>query len=970
MAPQKGGQANKQQQPHPAKQPSATMAVTAAAAPAPAAGNAAAPVKKPTTAAVSANRPAVVPAIPLPLLQRQSSKHQQRQNQHHRNTSSNLASPTQMPSSNGFPATSLEAALIDIQSGAGEPALALQKAAHAHAHAQKNLRTSGNGVPVDTAGMVATAASNTANGTGSTNEKVNGNGNGNGNMANKTNGIRKHPHDRRQPAANGTNGTNGTNGVHGQGLGHSSSNGVASITFGDVAPDLSSTTGRTTPDSSADTSMAPSAMGDGDSHNIGLSRNHHPGNALSSLVFEPPVSVWPLQSLLKHPVVTPSDSLPLFCSLPGPDCSENGLPSSSAPTSQPQSATHLPADFMSSPHAAANGHHPFFGHLQEHFPHSNTSNGHGPGPGPGFPNGVTAPPHLHGLQHPVNGNGNGVVFGGMGFDSHSSSPAPLSAGFMPPPGPFSRPPINGIGGDNGPGFHLGRDHPAHMRGVGHGHGHTDSNGTNFPLPLTPYRAEMNAMSSAMDGRGPITAPAPGPHGPFDGHPSAVGPFGPNAPHGFLDPTGLPEPNGAHRRLPFTSFAAGVDLDPADDDEWLHSTARWMREQFDSPEYSDCTLEFVFLHSQTSQTFYAHKLVLARSPTLRDSVLYIVDQRDPRTISMRMNEKHTHPDAWRLAVHHLYQAPLPNFALLNHLPGNRADHFYWSLSYAAAGHALNLRDILVRGLRLAEALIGWDTVEAGLSFALEEIELPAPLGSDTVAVDSPHSELHYGPESRQLVSAILFFLVNRFPADFVLDKSVTDSVRFARLPIHLPPPKTAPAIARGSSGIQPSQDHGTGMTTRLASLQFGDIPPAFPEDDSATRKPAECSPELSRVLLNLPFPMLQIVLTSESNGISGWNTAQDRYHAVKEVVAEREARRLRAVEHLRTSTRLDKLDVNLDDIKERLSRESASDPPSPWDVLNWEEEVLLPRGAGVPVLGRKWVPQFTVPKQDVSPQATV
>ncbi|KAG4217058.1 hypothetical protein PC116_g34461 [Phytophthora cactorum] len=149
-------------------------------------------------------------------------------------------------------------------------------------------------------------------------------------------------------------------------------------------------------------------------------------------------------------------------------------------------------------------------------------------------------------------------------------------------------------------------------------------------------------------------------------------------------------------------------------------------------------------------------------------------------------------------------------------------------------------------------------------------------------------------------------------------------------------------------------HGAMKPNRLSSIKFGDLPAALPEDGAPlSRSPSKCSPVLSRILLNLPFQELRVVLTSESDGASGWNTAQDRYHAVADVVAEREARRMRAVEAIRAG-----LVPNSQEIQQRLSAQRRYAIVEPWDVLNWQEEVVQPRGAEVPRIVRRWVPQFS------------
>ncbi|KAI0872412.1 hypothetical protein GGS24DRAFT_16367 [Hypoxylon argillaceum] len=577
------------------------------------------------------------------------------------------------------------------------------------------------------------------------------------------------------------------------------------------------------------------------------------------------------------------------------------------------------------------------------------------------------PHHIHPHQHRHQiSNGGGIMFGG--FDSHTPSPAPLPGRFMPPPHP--------INGEN-------RGHP---RTNGHHHTHSNSNG--FPAPInTHFRGDMVPMS-AIDVYGAVSAPTPPVH--IEAYAPGAGRYGPPTPHSFhgshtsgepngMDNTGLPyPPNGSfpptrhehhaahpHPPGPFPPFIPqpiSRQFNMAEDE--IMEGVRYIRSLFDNRELADCVLELISAKGRHHPVkISGHRLILARSPALKQYIL-TARERDQgsHTITMEIDDPYLRSDAWWMAVQRLYQHPLfPLHPMMGNgigmdFAGNKVDQFGFSLGYAAAGSVLAMRDVLIRGLQIAANTLIWDTVEAGLGFVLENTIQRhfEHSGEPEEALLSTILEFGYGPDTKILLSAILNFLITEFPANFELDTSVLDTPKIARIPVSAgtaPPPvrttdTVVPAIARGTTSRQPLKQ------ARLSSIKFGDLPAAYPDDGALPhREPAKCSSILSRILLNLPYDELCQVLTSGSNGVSGWNTAQDRYHAVVDVVAEREARRLRAVEAVRSEAI-----PNAREIQSRLSAPHRYTTAEQWDVLNWKEDVIRDE---TPRIIRRWVPQFDV-----------
>ncbi|OTA99756.1 hypothetical protein M426DRAFT_27227 [Hypoxylon sp. CI-4A] len=631
------------------------------------------------------------------------------------------------------------------------------------------------------------------------------------------------------------------------------------------------------------------------------------------------------------------------------------------PTSQPQSATSPTASSDQLPPIHYPQHHPPTHLLQRQVP-----NDHLPEPA-----NLHGPPHMHHYQHhPRMSNGGGVVFGGFA-GSHTPSPVPLSGGLIPPP-----PPPMAVNGEN----HI------HPRPNGH---HVQPGGNGFPGPInTQIRPDiMPASSHEM-----VLAPAPlDPYDPFS--PSLVR-FGLDTPHSFHGSHASGEPNGIEtgvmppyppNGLPYGGHAphdhsvgpphlggqfppfmhpANFGRHPNMMDEGLRESIAYFQDQFDSKELTDCVLELVStkgLHHPIKIT--GHKLILARSPALKHHIMAArATDMGTQTITIESDDQYLRSDAWWSAVRRLYLFPLltpPTMSDGLDFAGDKIDRFQFCLGYATAGYLLTMPDVFMRGLQMAADFITWHTVEEALGFVFEgTIQRHVNYDSD----QDVELDFTYGPETRLLLDATMNFLINAFPPNFEFDPTVADPAKLVRIPISaalgpLPTNNVAPTIARGSN----NRNHA--KSTRLNSIKFGDLPAAYPDDGTAPpRGPAPCSPILSRILLNLPFNELRAVLTSESDGISGWNTAQERYHAVADVVAEREARRLRAVDAIRAGAV-----PNFQAIEQRLSAQRRHAIVEQWDVLNWQEEVIPPRGAEVPRIIRRWIPQFPPISEVPQPQ---
>ncbi|KAL0766783.1 hypothetical protein CaCOL14_010354 [Colletotrichum acutatum] len=565
------------------------------------------------------------------------------------------------------------------------------------------------------------------------------------------------------------------------------------------------------------------------------------------------------------------------------------------------------------------------------------------------------PPHMHGSR-PSNGS---LQFGG--FASNSSSPAPPhSGGFMPPPGmplpdgrsfsgaangfhrqmPYGTEFVPGTGVDGFgrpvPGYGGMEQYPPHLNG---GYG-----------PSTPHSFQGSHSSAHADDTGAYNHyPAPGvPNGTAHvddacPHPPPAGAFG--VPPQRMMPGPIPPPHMMH---------------PGHEHQGLDDMAAYLRSQFRDPAFADCTLELRYLDDRAPPVrLPGHRLVLARSQAVRN-VLEAdnVESSSPganRTILLQSDDKYLRSDAFWMAVQHLYAFPLldmpepasnGNFTMA----GNADDRFDFALGYAAAGHILAWQPIVFRGLEIASHSLSWSTIERALGFALAD--LPSRASADR------HSQFVYGEPVHVLMNSIISFIINNFPPDFTLDTSVADPERFARLPIastSLPPREGTPTIARGTAG----QDR----RSRPMHIQFGDLALGPDNTSNGSDSTSQSSQQnsirstLSAILINLPFAYLKPALESSGYGnVNGWANVEARHHIMRAVVSEREIRRSKVIEAVRSGAvpHAESILYSLQSADPRQNEE--------WHALGWREDVVSYVNGDAPSLGRQWVPLMAPQQQ--------
>lgn len=363
---------------------------------------------------------------------------------------------------------------------------------------------------------------------------------------------------------------------------------------------------------------------------------------------------------------------------------------------------------------------------------------------------------------------------------------------------------------------------------------------------------------------------------------------------------------------------------------LDGLVEYIQSQFAEPQFADYTLELRYSDDRAAPVrIPGHNLIFARSPTLKGLMVAQApsnsDGLTSRTLFMESNDRFLRSDGFWMAVQRLYGGPLldpgasaaatipPASHLSPTMPGTAADRFEIALGYAAAGHLLKMPPVVERGIDIASHFVSWSTLEKALDFALDGgLDAQWTLGNSRYS----GSESTYGPAVNMLLSSAMNFIITAFPPNFELDTSVAQPNYNHRLPFI---PSNRPSLPN----------------PRLSSIKFGDH---LSEDSvrSSTSSTTNCA--LSKILLNLPFPLLKHVLESSRLGnVHGWATTALRTKVMHAVIEEREKRR--------NATRESK---NVSDDERKAN-------PKQWDAVGWQESLGPPYGGSeTPTLTRTWV----------------
>ncbi|KAF2644729.1 hypothetical protein P280DRAFT_178647 [Massarina eburnea CBS 473.64] len=513
------------------------------------------------------------------------------------------------------------------------------------------------------------------------------------------------------------------------------------------------------------------------------------------------------------------------------------------------------------------------------------------------------PPPASFPLHPLQPSVEGLVFGGLVQESPAmpSTPQDLEPEMSAPQPTFARPPP-GLAPHLAPQFFPGHSHhpseptaawlqptysmaPPPEAIYGNGHDYTSPT---FPAVTAPYQAPYPAPF-------PLQTAPPALNGTASSH--TLSPS--KSQFGDVKPVSNGEEN-------IISYVNGTAPHRFEGPSEGYEMARHVFGLFGNPEFTDYVL-----HIRSPEvmllSLHVHAAIISRSPVimeaLRRSAPPAYRTKDPRRVAdILTDDAFVTPESLHEAIKILYGAPLLSvhqfmFGLDPYDRGNDQGHSFnearrrmgQAISYAAAGRVLQIPEMQTCGLRVAKALLRWDTVDQVLHFGLTANKTTVqPSGT---ATDSRLLETYAVP----LLDEGLEFIAYNFPSNFALYTLAPEMRRYPRLPTVI-------------EQRQPTHN------PRLSKIRFGDAPP---EDDL---KPSHISQVLSSILLSLPLPLLDRLFShpAAANQV-GWSGL---VKIMRDVVAERERRRQKALEAQLTSSSDGSVPRAL---LENLHREERVDP---------------------------------------------
>lgn len=550
----------------------------------------------------------------------------------------------------------------------------------------------------------------------------------------------------------------------------------------------------------------------------------------------------------------------------------------------------------------------------QHTPHSSTF--------PRQPNHMPQP--FQPQVHPSRPSASGIVFGDV--DSSESSPVPpqsSGSAFVPPqqmPRPFQPPPYAPINhahhfsepqayplypGAYGPpqpwnpqrGFYPVQQHPPFPPHAQQQYRYptqdaftpVEATQPNVPSALSrsasPGSAYAEALRTGHDMRSPISMDKAG---GMKGFPEPRQPFSNQAP--FRQPPFSRQLPPQQQSVPPPEFR--LDMDNA---QMLRDH---VRSQFSKPALTDCYLQISHDSDASTQRIDAHKLVLARSPTLLRLIQNSGDTQKPQ-LDVHLPGRYLSLHTFNECLKYIYGGQLPPLD-----PPHRSspsftepvtaqvDRMEQALQRIATGAWMEMPAIAWRGMNVATNTMTWDTLPTALEFGLdggispmwtlddgsEERNSVTSSDDSHTRPDSGSSTPTYDPFATPLLQSIFQFVANSFPLDFYPDMSAPQLAICPRLP---PLPPQQPKQHKKN---EPSRS----ADPRLSQIRFGELP----SEEANAPRPSPVTTAISSLLFSLPFALLKFLL---EHPVLAERVGPETVGSImRQTVVERESRRSRCL----------------------------------------------------------------------------
>ncbi|KAM0720431.1 hypothetical protein Q7P37_004567 [Cladosporium fusiforme] len=325
----------------------------------------------------------------------------------------------------------------------------------------------------------------------------------------------------------------------------------------------------------------------------------------------------------------------------------------------------------------------------------------------------------------------------------------------------------------------------------------------------------------------------------------------------------------------------------------------VRSQFAKPAFADCRLKISHDLDASTQRIDAHRLILARSPTLLRKLQEAAGASNATTeLEIHLPGKYVSLHTFNECLKYIYGGQLPPLDPPHRQSNSfvepvsaQVERMELALQRIATGAWLDMPAIAWRGMNVATNAMTWNTLPLALEFGLDGGISPMWTLDDgseergsTSSSDDSHSRTEastssptYDPFATPLLQSILQFVSNSFPPDFYPDIAAPQLEVCPRLP-PLPPREQQHEKNKSSRSADP----------RLSQIRFGELPP----EGTGSPKASPITKTVSSLLFSLPFQLLKFLL--EHPVMVERMGAETVGSIMRQTIAERESRRLRCL----------------------------------------------------------------------------
>ena len=333
----------------------------------------------------------------------------------------------------------------------------------------------------------------------------------------------------------------------------------------------------------------------------------------------------------------------------------------------------------------------------------------------------------------------------------------------------------------------------------------------------------------------------------------------------------------------------------------------VRSQFSKPAFTDCHLQLSHDSDASTQRIDAHKLILARSPTLLRLIQDASETQKPQ-LDVHLPGKHLSLHTFNECLKYIYGGQLPPLdpphrSSMSFTEPVRAqvDRMEQALQRIATGAWLEMPAIAWRGMNVATNTMTWDTLLSALEFGLDggispmwTLDDGSEERSSTTSSDDSHTRSDsapstptYDPYATPLLQSIFQFVLHSFPPDFYPDTAAAQLEVCPRLP-PLPPQQTQQPQQHEKNKLSRSAD------PRLSQIRFGELP----SEEANAPRPSAVTTMISSLLFSLPFALLKFLL--EHPILADRMGAETVGSIMRQTIVERENRRLRCLNAKRSA----------------------------------------------------------------------